>query len=228
MFSAILDNKGMMHEATFRVDCRRFMEERMTEHEPILTRRYASVRHRISDGDILLVQRQPVDIQDLAISISGRSTTIHAMMAAWRRGRLYALDTYQGVGGRETLLSKLVDLWPSQILVRKVAPEFIRHYDRSAAVAEMRKIVNKPYGWWALRKASLIHIPVVRVVLFRWLLPSMVDDGANGSLPFCSMAVSRACRAGGIDPVPNLADGWTEPSDLLRSASFGDCAFLKP
>ena len=34
-------------------------------------------------------------------------------------------------------------------------------------------------------------------------------------------AVSRACRRGGVDPVPNLADRLTEPGDLARSAFFG-------
>jgi hypothetical protein len=29
-----------------------------------------------------------------------------------------------------------------------------------------------------------------------------------------------ACRAGGVDPVPNLADRLTEPADLARSPFF--------
>jgi len=47
------------------------------------------------------------------------------------------------------------------------------------------------------------------------------DDAANGTHPpFCSQAVALACRAGGVDPVPQLADRLTEPGDLARSPFF--------
>ncbi len=47
------------------------------------------------------------------------------------------------------------------------------------------------------------------------------DDGEESNLPpFCSQAVSLACRRGGVDPVPNLADRLTEPADLSRSPFF--------
>jgi len=42
-------------------------------------------------------------------------------------------------------------------------------------------------------------------------------DG-DSSAPFCSEAVSRAWRLAGVDLVPNLADRYTEPGDLARSA----------
>jgi hypothetical protein len=65
-------------------------------------------------------------------------------------------------------------------------------------------------------RAVASWLPVVR-----WLVRPVTDDRANGAHPpFCSQAVAIACRAGGVDPVPNLADRLTEPGDLARSPFF--------
>jgi hypothetical protein len=79
----------------------------------------------------------------------------------------------------------------------------------------MIEITGRRYGWWSLLWVAMVHLPVVRL-----LVRPDTDDSANGSLPFCSQAVARACRAGGVDPVPNLADRLTEPGDLARSVFF--------
>jgi hypothetical protein len=50
------------------------------------------------------------------------------------------------------------------------------------------------------------------------LCPAKTDDALDGSLPFCSQAVARAYREGWRDLVPCLADRYTEPGDLARSA----------
>ena len=69
---------------------------------------------------------------------------------------------------------------------------------------------------------------MLHMLLLRWMVAADIDDQNNGSPPFCSMAVSRACRAGGQDPVPNLADQCTEPGDLARSEFFKYCYTLVP
>jgi len=79
-----------------------------------------------------------------------------------------------------------------------------RRFDRQAAVEAMIEITGRKYGWWCLLKAALVHLPIVRL-----FVRTDTDDQANGSLPFCSQAVARADRAGGIDPVPNLTDRLT-------------------
>lgn len=180
--------------------------------------------YRIADGDMLLFRRDAGSIAGWLISLAGRSEFAHAGMAAWIGGQLCCLDTVQGKGGRKTPLIWLVSQFPGQILVRKTHCRFSRRH----AVAKMRKIARKSYGWWALLRASLVHQPIIRLLLWRYLLPFLVVDNNNGSLPFCSMAVSRALRAGGLDPVPNLGDAWTEPGDLYRSAAFYDWAYLYP
>ena len=80
----------------------------------------------------------------------------------------------------------------------------------------MIEITGKPYGRWNLFRAALHHSIVVRLLL----APAEDDLEIGRDTPFCSQAVSLACRLGGVDPVPNLADRLTEPGDLARSSFF--------
>ena len=202
--------------------------------------RYSIARRSIHNGDMLLFRRGDGWFSRL-ISVAGRSEFSHAGMAVWLDARdckrlakrwpgltpgLYCCHTLEGCGGRLDRLSTLVKKQPGRILVRQPLPELLKKYDRRKAKAAILAIVGKPYGWVAIKRAALVHLPFVRVAVFRYVLPFMLDDGQNGSLPFCSMAVSRACRAGDLDPVPNLGDGFTEPSDLARSAAFVDYCTL--
>jgi hypothetical protein len=63
----------------------------------------------------------------------------------------------------------------------------------------------------------LLHLPLVR-----WLMTAHLDDAApDGRPPFCSHACAMADRqGGGVDPVPHLADRFTEPADLARSPFY--------
>ncbi len=174
---------------------------------------YRSVRGKVANGDLLLFHHRHSLVGEL-IGTAGRSVYCHAAMAAWWNNRLMCLETIQGRGGRAVLLSNLVEQRPGQIDVYR-ANANRRRFDRGAAVQAMIAITGRPYGWWSLLKAATIHLPI-----FRFLVTPDVDDTSNGSLPFCSQAVARACRAGGVDPVPNLADRLTEPGDLARSPFF--------
>ncbi|MBN2475884.1 MAG: hypothetical protein JXB62_14830, partial [Pirellulales bacterium] len=149
-----------------------------------------------------------------AISVVGRSPYSHAAMAAWWHGRLMCLETLQGRGGRAVMLSTLVADAPGWIDVFRIQLNR-RRFNAQAAVEAMIEITGRRYGWRALVRAGLVHLPLVR-----FLVRPETDDAANGHLPFCSQAVARACRAGGIDLVPNLADRSTEPGDLARSAAL--------
>ncbi len=201
---------------------------------------YRKARSRINNGDMLLFMRGE-GLFSALISVAGRSEYSHAGMAVWLDARdckrlakqrpgltpgLYCAHTVEGRGGCLDRLSDLVKQYPGRITVRKPIPELQAKYDRRKAKSAILKIVGKPYGWSAIKRAMLAHLPFVRVAVFRWLLPFMLDDGENGSLPFCSMAVSRAARAAGVDPVPNLGDGWTEPGNLAQSAAFEDYCVL--
>jgi len=174
---------------------------------------YPLARRKIRDGDLLLF-RPRRGLMGQLIAAAGRSEYSHAAMAAWWNGRLMCLETVQGRGGRAVLLSNLVREKPGRIDVF-AANATRRRFDRREAVAAMIGITGQCYGWWSLLWVALRHLPVVRL-----LVRPDTDDAANGSLPFCSQAVARAYRAGGVDPVPNMADRVTEPGDLARSTFF--------
>lgn len=165
---------------------------------------------QIRTGDVLLFRRTGRSLASDAIAVAGRSDIIHAGMAARIGGRLYCLHTVQWRGGCQDPLEKLLQK-RRIVVMRPVA----RQYSARRAVAEMKKIVGKPYGWYALWRAAWVHLPIVR-----WFVRPSLNDAENGDLPYCSMAVSRALRAGGVDPVPQLADRLTEPGDIYRSAAL--------
>jgi len=173
---------------------------------------YAAARRAIRDGDLLLYR--PRCWYTRLIAVAGRSEYVHAAMAAWWNRRLMNVEMTSG-GGRAQLLSNLVERWPGAIDVYRANANH-RRFSRQAAVEAMIAITGKRYGWFNLLKASTFHLP-----LLRFMVHPDEDDGEESNLPpFCSQAVSLACRRGGVDPVPNLADRLTEPADLARSAFF--------
>ena len=183
---------------------------------------YSAARKKIRDGNVLLFRRRR-GVAGKLIAVAGRSEYCHAAMAAWWNERLMCLETVQGRGGRAVLLSRLVNQNPDLIDVYRIGENFRRRFRRARAVEAMIEITGKRYGWLNLGHAALLHLPVLRL----FTIP-LDDDRANGSLPFCSDAVSRAMRAGGVDPVPNLADAGTEPADLARSATLSYRFTLSP
>jgi len=177
------------------------------------TRDYQDVREEIRDADLLLFRASSWAGRRL-LTTAGRSAYSHAGMAAWWKGRLMCLETLQFRGGRAVLLSNVVSRWPGIVDVYRVEPH-ASEFDPGAAVQAMIGITGRPYGWASLLQTAFVHLPVIR--MFR--RPSLDDQSGNG-LPYCSQAVSRAYREGGLDPVPNLADRFTEPGDLGRSLCF--------
>jgi hypothetical protein len=175
-------------------------------------RSYADVRGEIRDADLLLFRRR--NWYTRPIAVAGRSPYVHAAMAGWWKDRLMCVEMTSG-GGRAQLLSNIVERWPGACDVFR-ANAVRRRFSRQRALAAMIAITGKPYGRLNLCRAALLHLPI-----FRFLVPPDTNDAEPAAWPpFCSQAVSMACRSGGIDPVPNLADRLTEPADLGRSPFF--------
>jgi len=173
---------------------------------------YADARREIRDADLLLFRSRSLVWR--LVSVAGRSPYTHAAMAGWWGDRLMCVEMTSG-GGRAQLLSNLVERWPGVIDVFR-ANATRRRFDRKKALAAMIAVTGRDYGRFNLWRASWLHLPVVRL----FVRPE-TDDAANGTHPpFCSQAVALACRAGGVDPVPQLADRLTEPGDLARSPFF--------
>lgn len=180
-------------------------------HERLLVP-YDEARQEIRNADLLLFRRRSPMTR--LIAMAGRSPYVHAAMAGWWKDRLMCVEMTNR-GGRAQLLSNLVKPWPGAIDVYQ-ANANRRRFSRQRALLAMIGITGKRYGWWNLLRAALLHAPVFRFLV----LPEVNDLDRSDWPPFCSQAVATADRAGGVDPVPNLADRLTEPGDLSRSPFY--------
>jgi hypothetical protein len=173
---------------------------------------YRDVRRTILDSDLLLFRRRGL------ISIAGRGEHSHAAKAAWWDADLFCLEVREWHGGRAVTLSSQVRKFPACIDVYRANPEGRwPEYDRSGATAFMRRLAGCAYGYAGVLAASLLHLPLVRLIVE----PDLCDREANQRPPFCSEACATSDRlGGGVDPVAHLADRMTLPADLARSAFY--------
>lgn len=178
--------------------------------------RLADVQDEIADGDLLLVRRGRSIVHRL-IGQAGRSDYVHAALAAWWGEDLMCLETRGGRWARAVTLKSQVEAAPGRYDVFRSNPgDYAPSFCRPSAVGWMRRLCGRRYGW-----LNILRVVFSRMLVVRWLVPPVTDDQADGRFPpFCSQAVAMACRAGGVDPVPYLADRATEPGDLARSLFF--------
>ena len=173
---------------------------------------FRDARPLIRSGDPILWRidpRQWTKPSNLLISRIGGSDYVHAGMAVWQGEELRLVHTRQWRGFRDESLADAVRGWPSQWDVFRPHPP----YNGGQAAHEMMKGIGRHYGWGSVFRCALSHTRFIS----KWL-PPLTDDNLNGSAPFCSQAVSKACRAGGRDPRPNQADCVTEPGHLADPA----------
>ena len=174
--------------------------------------RYGDVRSLIADSDLLLYRRWG------PIAIAGRGDHCHAAKAAWWGEDLFCLEVRDLSGGRAVTLSSQVERFPGRIDVYETNAESRwPEYNPAGALRVMRRLAGCDYGYMSLATAAMLHLPVVR-----WFVRPNVDDKAyDRRPPFCSQACVMADRiGGGVDPVPHLADQFTEPADLARSPFY--------
>lgn len=185
---------------------------------------YSKARRGIRNGDLLLLREGPRWYHRL-IAAGGRTVYVHAGMAAWWKQDLMCLEMVGYRGGRAVCLSHQVVKYPGRWDVYTLRPLGQQRVNRSLAVRAMKRLTGTPYGWEAVGRVIVRHLP-----LLRWFLPPPSEDPwivPAGSLPplptepmFCSQAVAWAYRLAGVDPAPNLPDRLTEPGDLARSPLF--------
>ncbi len=176
-----------------------------------------SVRAELYDGDLLLFRRRRCTIGS-AIAIAGRGVHSHAAKVAWWGSEPFCCEVREWVGGRAVTLASQVRRYPGRIDVFRTNPgNRWPEYDRIASIRAMRRLAGCDYGYLSVLQAALLHLPIVRVVV----RPSTEDDSCDRRPPFCSQAVAMVDRiAGGVDPVPHLADRLTEPCDLAQSPFY--------
>lgn len=182
---------------------------------------YQLVCPQIKDGDIALFRpewslQHPLALLGLLIAHGTDGPYSHAGMLSvspWGKHRIWLLETLQFQGGKASKFADEVRGYPGQWDIHRPWPP----YDGEAAVAEMAKIIDQPYGW-----SNLAYVALTHTRLLSKLLPPATDDKLNGSAPFCSQAVSWASRrGGGRDPRPNHADIVTEPGHLAAPTFAG-------
>ena len=178
---------------------------------------FKDARKRLFDGDLLLFRRRPYSLGSL-IAIAGRGVHSHAGKIAWWGDEPFCVEVREWYGGRAVTLASQVRKYPGRIDVFRTNPKFRwPRYNRLAAVRYMRRLAGCDYGYASVLSASLLHLPVARL----WARPTTDDQQIATRPPFCSQAVVMADRiAGGVDPVPHLADRLTEPADLAQSPFY--------
>jgi hypothetical protein len=172
-------------------------------------RRLDDVKSSIHGSDLLLFRRRGL------ISIAGRGEHSHAAKAAWWGGHLFCVEVREWYGGRIVTLESQVRKFPGRIDVYRPNPDNRwPNYNPAKATGYMLGFAGCGYGYAAIARAALLHLPLVRL-----FARADVDDQRRVRRPpFCSAACAMADHwGGGVDPVQNLADWETEPADLARS-----------
>ncbi len=183
--------------------------------ENITQRCFDECGEEILDGDLLLFRRRGL------IALAGRGRHSHAAKAAWWNGRLFVLEVREFHGGRAVLLESLVKKYPGRIDVFRANPDNRwPAYRRDKTIEIMQRFAGCEYGYWNAFVAALTHLPYIRL-LVKPNLNDATDSARMSRPPFCSQACAIADRiGGGVDPVPHLADRFTEPADLARSVFY--------
>jgi hypothetical protein len=89
----------------------------------------------------------------------------------------------------------------------------------------MRRLAGCNYGYAGVALASLLHLPLVRLLV----RADVRDADFTRRPPFCSQACAMSDRiGGGVDPVTHLADRLTLPADLARSPFYKYLFTLTP
>ncbi len=175
-----------------------------------------AARRELQTGDLLLYGRDRRSLISRLIAAAGRGEWSHAAKFAWWNSDGFVFEVREWYGGRAILLAREVRRRPGLIDVFETNANHRPDFDRVKANAAMRRFAGCDYGYTGVLLAGLLHLPVIRL----FVRPDTEDSAANVRPPFCSHAISIADRAGGVDPVPWLADRITEPSDLARSRFY--------
>jgi hypothetical protein len=178
--------------------------------------KFSEARSRIEHGDVLLYRGSGVIGQMLRVA--GRSHYSHAAIVSLEGEREpQVIEVREFIGGRVTALRHQVSDFSGRIDLYR--PMYVPLEVRREIVKQARELAwPGRYGWWAIFKCGLLHLPFVR-----WL--SSVDaEEREDMLPHCSGLVSRAFRSCSRDLCPNLPDHLTEPGDIGRSALL-ECQF---
>jgi hypothetical protein len=189
----------------------------------------SEVNRSLRQGDLLLWKASGNPASFL-IGVFGRAGISHAAQVKGRPNQWQLQEVVQWHGGQVRPLDEAIRQEPGRILWYAAnAGNRWPQWSPTLAVRKFDRLIGCRYGWWNLLRVGLLHFPLLRSLMSCLLIRQATDDKAGeGPAPFCSQAVAIAARAGGVDPVPHLADDCTEPADLARSLFYEYQATLVP
>lgn len=174
------------------------------------------------------------------IKFGSDSPYSHTGMAVWARNELMCSEVREFKGGRNVTLASQVKRFPGQIDVYQPDPagRFSDVLDYESIANYMHSLAGVDYGWFNVWRATLLHLPFVRLgiryfagkssfgkeYLRRCLLSQYRDAEKKERPPYCSMAFDiayrKGSRGGKFDLFPNRDSALTEPGHLAQHLLF--------
>jgi len=193
--------------------------------QPYYLRYSDAVAAQRSDGSWLIANGALAQYRaNSLVSWGIRSFTngCHSHSAMVRRNKddsLDVLELREFIGGRAVPLEGQVHRMPAQIDI--FVSDFTRWPEANpdGAVAYMRELTNRDYGYSGVFRLALMRLP-----LLRWLWRyDQVDARDSNKPPFCSHAFSVAWAIGGnVPPVLRKSCDLITPAELTCSWLFSE------
>jgi hypothetical protein len=178
----------------------------------------------LRNGDValyhLVKQASPVSSKIAGV---GRSLYTHAGMLKGWDGRWMVQQFRELRGSGAVTLRHEVTAYPGAIHIYRPT---ISDQEADDAADAFCRMLGQPYNYRGILGAWLLRVPGLRK-----RFPVDTRDGreTTAGAKYCSQAVACALRIGARrDPVPNLADRYTEPGDLARSTLLRPLFVLVP
>jgi hypothetical protein len=182
----------------------------------LVLRRYDDVRKEIKDCWLLAYRGR--HFWSRLIAKAGRTLVSHVEKVVLWGDEPFAIGSTASRGVTAVSLASCVRASSGLIDVYECNPDNRwPEYDVAGAAAYLKSRTGNHYGW-----GSILWIVLSRLPGLRWIFRVSTEDSEDWHVPpMCSQLATAADRVGGkVDPVPNLADQFTEPSDLVRSSFY--------
>jgi|ETNvirenome_6_85_1030632.scaffolds.fasta_scaffold60638_2 hypothetical protein len=196
--------------------------------------KYQDCKDLIEEADVLLFRHGNFPSIGWWIGKYSQSPYSHVGLAHWENGVLNCVEFREFIGSRNKSLLKQVAINPDRIDVYKPSrlfsePIIEKENDKFGIVwkdkvltKEIRNnitqeaigLVGKPYGWSVIWRNIKSFIPFLRLSQDQ----TKGNDIVNNFV--CSTLITYAYRLHYVDPIPFLADTYTQPGDLPRSNLF--------
>lgn len=184
--------------------------------------RFGDIAPLIRTGDVLLFSGRTV--WSYLIRVFTFSPVSHAGIAVVDDDGIWVVDSCEGVGVTKRPLALEVRHWPGQWYWSPLASGHRSHYARKSVYEAAHAMLGQKYGWWGIVVQTIIHAPILRELAYF----GGIDRLFHRLLPFCSAAVVKIMRTGGVDPVRARDAALVTPQDIFQSAAISEPIAILP